>query len=1101
MKNHFRGIKWRTGILSLALITSPLYADAAQGQLSIKKQSASLKQIIQLIEKESGYTFFFRSSDIDDSKKVNIDCEGSIEEVLKIALKESGMTYVIKDKEIILKPVPVTQNAQQKKRIIKGSVIDAETKEPIIGANVWVKETTIGAVTDVNGNYSLSVNANVGLVVASYLGYKDMEVMAGDKTEIQFKLVPDAEALEEVMVIAYGSQKKESVIGAISSVDIAKLKVPTSNISNNLAGQLAGIVAVTRSGEPGSGSEFYIRGISTFGANKNPLVLVDGIERSLDLVDPEDIASFSILKDATATAVYGVRGANGVILISTRKGADGAPRINVKAEMGILGPSKMPKMANSAQFAEMYNEASGSKYYSQEVIDKYANGTDPDLYPDVNWIDELYQDFTSNQRVNVNISGGGSIAKYYIAGSIYNEGSIFKSDNSNDYNSSINYNKINFRANLDLNLSKSTTLNLNLANVYEKKNSPGAAIGDIWSYSFATSPNAFPARYSDGKFSGPLAGSGFNPYNLLMQSGYREQFWNSAQSLIGLTQDFSEIVTQGLKANIKFSWDAYNSNLITRSKEVQQFMAIGRDEDGNIIYNETAKGQESLGYKNEVDGYKTTYLEGSITYDRLFNDVHRVGALFLYNHKIKNYTATGDAQTSLPYKNQGIAGRITYSYNDRYFIEGNIGYNGSENFSPSKRFGVFPAGALGWMVSNEKFFQPITSVIDVLKIKGSYGIVGNDQIGGSRRFIYEATIKQSDVPGYQFGETGNYNPGAIRIGEWANANVGWEQAYKTNIGLELSLFRKLKLQGDVFHEKREGIFMQRAALPGLVGLSTTPWVNVGKMKNQGFDGTVEYEQTIGDFVLTGRGNFTYSQSEILDNDEPDWKNLYQNRIGKPYGQLFGLEALGLFQSQEEIDNSPTQSFGAVRVGDIKYNDINGDGLINEEDVVAIGHSNIPKINYGFGGTLQWKGIDVSVFFQGISKVSYFLSGNSIYGFNSGSLTRAAINEDVYLNRWTENNPNAKYPRLDSNANTNNNRNSTFRMIDGSFLRFKNAEIGYTFPKKMLNGTFLKTVRVYASGVNLLTFSNFKLWDPEQGGGEGAGYPPSRIFNVGLNVNF
>ncbi|MBP8012516.1 MAG: SusC/RagA family TonB-linked outer membrane protein, partial [Parabacteroides sp.] len=384
------------------------------------------------------------------------DCEGSIEEVLKIALKESGMTYVIKDKEIILKPVPVTQNAQQKKRIIKGSVIDAETKEPIIGANVWVKETTIGAVTDVNGNYSLSVNANVGLVVASYLGYKDMEVMAGDKTEIQFKLVPDAEALEEVMVIAYGSQKKESVIGAISSVDIAKLKVPTSNISNNLAGQLAGIVAVTRSGEPGSGSEFYIRGISTFGANKNPLVLVDGIERSLDLVDPEDIASFSILKDATATAVYGVRGANGVILISTRKGADGAPRINVKAEMGILGPSKMPKMANSAQFAEMYNEASGSKYYSQEVIDKYANGTDPDLYPDVNWIDELYQDFTSNQRVNVNISGGGSIAKYYIAGSIYNEGSIFKSDNSNDYNSSINYNKINFRANLDLNLSKST---------------------------------------------------------------------------------------------------------------------------------------------------------------------------------------------------------------------------------------------------------------------------------------------------------------------------------------------------------------------------------------------------------------------------------------------------------------------------------------------------------------------------------------------------------------------------------------------------------------------------------------------------------------------
>lgn len=632
---------------------------------------------------------------------------------------------------------------QAQKRTIKGKVSD-EKGETIVGANVWLKESTVGVATDINGEYTLTYEGNYQILVVSFIGYKTQEIVIGNQSTINVVMVPDSEKLEEAVVVAYGTQKKESVIGAISSVAIDKLKVPGSSVSNTLAGQLAGVVSVQRSGEPGKGSNFYIRGISTFNsASQQPLVLVDGIERDLDLVDPEDIATFSILKDATATAVYGVRGANGVILVTTRKGADGKPRINIRAEGGLTGPNKMPKMVDAVQWAQLYNEAIGYKYYSDETIQKYRDGSDPDLYPNVNWIDALYKDFASNQRVNANVSGGGSIARYYVAGSYYNEGSIFKEDKSNDYTSSINYNKINFRANLYLNLTQSTVLNVNLANVYEKKFSPGASLDAIWEYAFITSPNAFPVRYSDGTFSAP-GGSGFNPYNLLTQSGYTEEYWNSAQSLVGLAQDFSEIVTPGLKANIKLSWDAYHNNHEVRSKEVNQYFATGRNEDGTLNYQEIVKGSESLSYSNSVGGYKTTYLEASLTYDRVFGR-HRVGALFLYNQKKKTYTASGNMLSSLPYKNMGIAGRMTYSFDDRYFIEGNVGYNGSENFSPGKRFGVFPAFALGWMVSNEKFFQPVTHIIDMLKLKSSYGIVGNDQIGGGRRFIYEATIQSGEI--------------------------------------------------------------------------------------------------------------------------------------------------------------------------------------------------------------------------------------------------------------------------------------------------------------------------------------------------------------------
>jgi len=1018
---------------------------------------------------------------------------------------------------ILFAATVVGQNTQ--KKTITGTVTDAKTGETIIGANLWIKETTIGTTTDFDGKYSLITKGKADILVVSFIGYAKQEVVVGNRSVVDFQLEADSETISEVMVVGYGSQKKESVIGSISTIEVERLKAPVANLSSSLAGQLAGVVAVNRSGEPGKGSEFYIRGISTFGANKTPLVLVDGIERDLDLVDPEDVASFSILKDATATAVYGVRGANGVILITTRKGVAGKPVVSARFETGIISPTQMPEMVNSVQFAEMYNEASESNYYSDAVIEKYRDGSDPDLYPNVDWLGSLFKDVATNRKASVNVSGGGTIAKYYVSGTYYNEGSIFKNDNSNDYNSSIDYSKFSFRANLDLALHETTTLSINLANVYESKDSPGVGasadglaedirkgIDGIWGYTFATSPNAFPVRYSDGKFSGPARGSGFNPYNLLMQAGYTENYKNSAQSLIALDQDLSELITPGLKANVKFSWDAFNVNIIARNKEVEQWLATGRDDDGNLMYNQTNQGTETLNYNTDGYAERSLYLEGSLVYNRLFNEVHRVGGLFLFNQREKNILTAWTSEGALPYRNQGIAGRLTYSYKDKYFIEGNFGYNGSENFSPGHQFGFFPSGALGWMVSSEKFFQPFTHIVDVLKLKGSYGIVGNDKIGGSRRFIYNATIN-SNTDGYAFGLNRNRHNG-MRVGEWANANVGWEEATKTNIGVELSLFNKLKIQGDYFHEEREGIFLQRGSLPRYVGVSTTPWVNVGKMVNKGFDGSLEYSQSFGDFHLTARGNFTYSRNELIDTDQPDYEDLYRNREGKPNDQQFGLVSLGLFESQADINNSPEQQFGPVRPGDIKYRDINGDGVVDNTDKVAIGRTKIPEIVYGFGATLGWKGFDVAVFFQGVANTTFMMDGGAVYGFSSGNVSRSSMYEDLYHNRWSPDNPdkNALYPRLSDSDNSNNNRASTFRQRDGSFLRLKNAEFGYTLSKHIANKIKMNKVRFYVSGVNLLTFSSFNLWDPEMAGGDsgygqGQGYPPSKIINFGVNVNF
>ena len=732
----------------------------------------------------------------------------------------------------------IVESTQQKKqkRVITGVVRDGDTNEPIIGASVWLKNSSVGAVTDIDGKYSITIEGVGGVLEFSYIGMKKQEIAIIDQKSINVTLQPDTEVLDEVVVVGYGSQKKESVVGAISTLDIKKLKVPGASISNVLAGQLSGVVAMTRSGEPGknSAADFYIRGVSSFKGTSTPLVLVDGIERDLDLVDTDDIASFSILKDASASAVYGVRGANGVILITTKKGEEGKPAINVRTEFGFTSPTKRPKMLDSARWAELYNEASSTKYYSDETIQKYREHSDPDLYPDVDWFDALFDDMAENQRVNLSITGGGDIVKYYVSGSFYNESSIYKNaGNIYGYDSSINYNKFNFRANIDLNLTKSTVLNVNLANIYEKSFGPGFGDNDndIWGYTFNASPNAFPIEYSDGKLSGPSTDSGFNPWNMLVHSGYREQFWNSAQALVGVTQDIGKLwkPLEGLTANLKFSWDAWNTTLQRRSKTPTFYHARGRDDQGNLIYDDNNgdgewdpvhTGSESLGFAIGRSGTMTRYLEGSLNYNRLFAEKHRVGALLLYNQKIHTNTQAGSGDAALPYKNQGLAGRVTYAFKDTYFAEVNVGYNGSENFARGHRFGFFPAAAIGWMMSNEKWFEPITNTVDMLKLKASYGKVGNDDIGGQRRWVYESSIVGGG--NWQYGQSANQGGGGIRIGEVENLNASWEEALKLNVGIEFSLFNKVKVQADYFREERTGIFLEPAGLAAFDCITSIP---------------------------------------------------------------------------------------------------------------------------------------------------------------------------------------------------------------------------------------------------------------------------------------
>ena len=986
---------------------------------------------------------------------------------------------------------------------VRGVVLD-EADLPMPGAFVTVKGETRGVMTDTDGRFEISVKPTDVLIV-SFLGYEDKEIKLSAQTvDVTVKLNPLENQLEEVVKVAYGSQKRASVIGSITTVNADQLKAPIGVLSTGLAGKLAGVVAVQHSGEPGSSAEFWIRGVNTFGANAYPLILVDGVERSMDLVDTADIASFSILKDATATALYGVRGANGIVLITTKRGSESRPKVNVKVETGLTAPTQLPKMATAEQFIDYLNTMQPGTIddYSRRM---YLSGENPDLYPNVDWIHEIFKQQAMTTKANVNVTGGTKNVRYYAGGSYYFEDGIFNVERNERYNSQMNYRRFNFRTNVDINITPSTTLGMDLSTQFTRKNQPGTGLSNIYNYVMQITPIGFPKVFSDGTLSNPETGS--NPYNMINNMGYATINTQNAQSTVALTQDFSEIITEGLTAKVQVSWDARTASSVTNGILPRVYYKRWDADAQDYVY---VAQNNTAGYINvsssSQSGYTVLNVEASANYERTLADHHRVSGMFLWYLRDRDNTHPGyNYWETFPRKSLGIAGRATYSYKSKYFAEFNFGYNGSENFAPGHRFGFFPSAAVGYIISNEKFWEPISDAVSLLKFKASIGKVGNDQIGGSRRFGYNTTMDITGIGGFSWGERQSSYVSGVATGEIGNPNISWEEALKRNVGVEVNFFRDaLKFQFDYFNDIRSGIFLVRESLPSAVGLRKDQYINIGSMQNAGFDLSAQYDHTFaGGLQLSARGNYTFNRNRRLYDDKPSQVWEYQNTAGFANGQQRGLIAEGLFMSQEEIDIWPSQYGRTLQPGDIKYRDVNGDGEVNDLDMVAIGYTTVPEINYGFGISLGWKGIDASVFFSGMAHMTRFIGGYNLYGGAATNvLIQGQIFADVAEKSWSvTHDPAAEYPRFSVEVPANNQVRSTYWQKDMSFLRLKNAELGYTFPKKWTKKAGISTLRVYLQGVNLLTFSKFKLWDPELESSYGNVYPLTRNVSLGVNINF
>ena len=987
---------------------------------------------------------------------------------------------------------------------VQGIVTDAATNEPVAGAQVWIKDSSFGTLSDSQGHYSIKYEGKYATLCVSFFGYEDASVELTGKDQVaDIVLKAGNLAIEETVVVGYGTQKKASVVGAISTIAPDQLKAPVAKISTLLGGQVAGIISYQNNGEPGAGSTFWIRGVSSFSGGNTPLCLVDGVERSIDLVDPNDIKEFSVLKDASATAIYGVRGANGVILITTHTGTESKAQVSAKYEVGAVSATKIPQVCNGLQYMEMMNDAAGYEYYTPEVMQKHLSGVDPDLYPNVNWMDKIFKPMSTSHRGNVQITGGNSTVKYYVGGGYYSEGGLYKEDSSVKYGTEMRYTKYNFRANIDIQVEKNTTLNLNLATIFEQRNKPGTDSNQIFQYSLLVPGVLFPEKYSTGE----TAGMAVNPYAMVTETGYRQSFDNNAQALVGLTHDLGWL-TKGLKANAKVSFDAYNAHWFDHTRAYDCFYATGRDEEGNLILEQSKTGSQTLDYRKGGSGNRRLYIEASLNYARSFGR-HNVTGLFLFQQSSRSLLGDSarSSQYSLPYRNQGVAGRLTYNYANRYFFEFNAGYNGSENFSPGKRFGFFPSVALGYLISEEPWWGSMKNVVDMLKVRGSWGLVGNDQIGGNRRFIYLGTIAGS---GSAYFGTGVQGHAGIKEGDISNPNVSWEVAEKADVGVDLSLFGKLKVQADVFKEHRSGIFLSRKSLPYYSGISVTPYVNMGEMDNSGFDLAADYHHKIGEVMVTGKGTYTFARNVLVNCDEAAYEYPYLNSTGQAYWQPFGYVSDGLFQSQAEIDAHADQSLFNPQPGDIRYVDLNNDGVINTNDRKAIGYRDIPEIYYGFGASVEWRGIDFAVFFKGVDHVSLNMISQAkllMTGITStdGRPETSNMISDLYGNYWTPERPNAKYPRLTYlNESTNNTQVSDFWTRDASYISLQNVELGWTLPAKWTSRMRMSAFRVYLQGQNLLRFSKFDLWDPNLTGSGGAtvfSYPTTRVISFGISASF
>jgi TonB-linked SusC/RagA family outer membrane protein len=1016
---------------------------------------------------------------------------------------------------------------QTRTKTITGVIIDT-SGESLPGATVQIKGTTTGVITDVNGKFTGLTVKESDIIVVAFVGMTTKELPVAGKTEFTVVLEDASVELEGVQVVAFGKQKKESVISSITSVRPADLKVPSSNLTTALAGRIAGIIAYQRSGEPGvDNADFFIRGVTTFGYKKDPLVLLDNNEISsteLARIQPDDIESFNIMKDAAATALYGSRGANGVILVTTKEGVEGKAKLNIRFEESLSTPTRRVDLADPVTYMRLHNEAVrtrdplGMTLYSQNKIDNTIRGGNPYVYPANDWYDIMFNDIAQSQRINFNLNGGGKIARYYIAGTFNNDNGNLKVDKLNNFNSNINVQRFMLRTNVNINVTSTTEIKVRLQGKFDDYRGPIDGGEAIYKKVMQTNPVLFPAYFAPDEaniytqhvlFGNYDTGQYTNPYADMVK-GYKETSDSQMFAQFELEQKL-DFLTEGLSFRGMFNTSRYSYFDVQRYYTPFYYSVSYYDKYKDtyrlLLLNELT-GREYLDYnEGQKNVQSSMYMESSLNWNRTFNDDHNVAGMLVFTVREFQAANAGDLQRSLPTRNVNLAGRFTYAFGSRYFTEFNFGYNGSERFAEKERFGFFPSGGVGWIVSNEGFFSDeLKKTITKLKFKGTLGLVGNDAIGSDAdRFFYISNVNMNDGNrGMSFGTYGNFGGGyrldGVSISRYPNDQITWEISKKLNLGVELNLWDKLEIQADYFTEHRWNILMARQSIPATMGLQSEISANVGEANAHGVDISLDYTHFIGkDFWLKGLANFTYASSEFKVYEEPDYSvTPWVSRVGTSLNQRFGYVAERLFVDEEEIRNSPTQ-FGRYMAGDIKYKDINGDGTITPLDQVPIGYPTSPEIVYGFGLSTGYKAFDLSCFFQGLARESFWIDVSATAPFidRQNALLKAYADD-----HWSEDNRNlyALYPRLSETHVSNNEVSSTWFMQNGAFLRLKSLEMGYTLPVKMTKKVGVTNLRLYLSGTNLLTFSKFKLWDPEMGG-NGLGYPVQKVYNIGFQLSF
>ena len=1023
-------------------------------------------------------------------------------------------------------------SAQQTKELtIAGTVVD-ETGEPLSAVSIYVKDkATAGTSTDANGAFSILVEYGDRLVF-SYVGYEPVEHVAIESTSnLSIALTGKSEALDEVVVVGLGAtQRKISSVGAITTVDVKDLQSPAPSMTNLLGGRAAGVISMQASGEPGQNiADFWIRGIGTFGANASALVLIDGLEGDLNTIDPADVESFSILKDASATAVYGVRGANGVVLVTTKRGTVDRIQITARANTTLSRLNRLPQYLRAYDYAQLANEAAfarnESPIFTETELGIIQDGLDPDMYPDVSWQDEILNNSFWRQSYYMSGRGGSDVARYFLSLGGKSETAAYKVDKSSPYSSNVGFDTYTYRINLDINLTPTTKVYLGSDGYLSKLDQPGVANTDfIWGAQSALTPLAVPTQYSNGML--PAMGSNglSSPSVLINRTGKATEQWYKGKTTLSLDQDLSGIL-EGLKFRVQGAYDIHSEFKERRWVQPALYQAMGRDYDGSLITQETVQ-ERAADYGKETQQYRKFHLESTINYDQRFGDDHRTSALIYYY--VSDAKKTEDATnnlTAIPIRYQGVSSRLTYGFRDTYLLDVNFGYTGSENFQPGRQYGFFPSVALGWVPTSYKFMQDKAPWLNYFKIRASYGTVGNDRIINDVRFPYLTKANQGF--GSVWGMGGIETIEETRIGA---DNLAWERAIKSNLGIEGRLFNdKIDFVIDFFRDQRNGIFQQRVQVPEYVGVVSNPYANVGRMRSTGADGNISYNAQVNeDFGFTVRGNFTYSKNVVQNWEQAYMEYSYLEYNGFPHNSIRGYQALGLFKDEDDVKYSPKQTFGPVMPGDIKYKDVNGDGLINTLDKVPLTHNDYPLLMFGFGGEFRYKDLSLGVLFKGTGRTPFYyvgmpkeykgvveINGMGYMPFYEGTIGNVITLANDPATRWIpleyaiENgidpalaeNPNARFPRLQYGENSNNTQLSSFWQDDARYIRLQEITLSYRVSPSFLQRVGVSSMDLQFVGNNLYIWDNVKIFDPEQAAWNGRKYPIPTTYSAQVYINF